>query len=278
MISHIFTNSDTIRKSHLSPVEKSFKSNPMRNALRTILNLAKLDMPVIVIGEIGSGKKRMAQIIHENGSRAAHPFHSFYCLDLTNEEYEEAFREQLHIHDNHFILKYNIIEKASRGTLYLNQFSELRLDLMLNIVQSFKKSSEQLFRYNEKARPRLILSVNMETYASLKNIPGWRTVMDLLNPHTVIIPPLRERKEDIPLLIDFFIETIKLKSKKFLDLSISDAALHACSSYNWPGNIIQLNNALLQGAVLSHGKTIENHHLPFSMNWKLPYKFEGSDI
>jgi DNA-binding NtrC family response regulator len=274
MIPRISTNSDLMQKSLLSGIEKSLNSALMRDVLCKILDLANLNMPVILIGEIGSGKKRMAQIIHENSSRASHPFYSFYCLDLTNEEYEEAFREQLHINNDHFILKYNIIEKASRGILYMDQFSELSADLILNFVQSFKKASEQLFRYSEAAKPRLILSVNMESYLNLVNMPSWQTILHMLDPYTIMIPPLRERKEDIPLLIDSIIEEIKSKSKKFRDLSISDAALDACSSYSWPGNIRQLNNALLQGAVLSHGKTIEKHHFPFSMNWKLPYEFE----
>lgn len=277
MVFRIFKNSDIIQESHLLDVEKSFKSERMRKTLCNTLDLAKVDLPVILIGEIGSGKKRMAQIIHENSSRASHPFYSFYCLDLTNEEYEEAFREQLHIHDDHFILKYNIIEKASRGILYMDQFSELSVDLMLIIVRSIKKGSEQLFRYSEEAKPRLILSVNMETYTNLRNMPNWRTILHLLEPQTIMIPPLRERKEDIPLLINFYIEKVKSKFKKYRELSISDTALDACLSYSWPGNILQLNNALLQGAVLSHGKTIERHHFPFSMSWELPYDSGTND-
>ena len=276
MISRFSYNTDSIHDSFLSHTEKSYESDLMRNILGKVLNLAKLDSPVILIGEMGAGKKRVAQIIHENSSRAPYPFYSFYCLDLTNDEYEEAFREQLHLSENHFVLKYNVIEKASRGILFMDQFSELPPDIMLNIIQSFKKGSEQLFRYSKTAKPRLILSVNMESYAKLIDMPNWQTILHILDPYTIMVPPLRERKEDIPLLIYSIIEGIK--SKKYSDLSISDAALEACTSYSWPGNIRQLNNVLLQGAVLSHGKKIESHHFPFSMSWNLPYEFEGNNL
>lgn len=249
----------------------------MRTILEKVLYVAKSDMPVILIGEIGAGKKRIAQIIHENSDRAAAPFHSFFCLDLTTDQYEEAFREQLHLSDDHFVLKYDVIEKASRGILYMNQFSELQPELMLNIIKAFLKGSSQLFRFSEEARPRLILSINLEAYADLIRVQEWQTILHLLNPYTIMIPPLRERKEDIPLLINDFLGNIRSKSSRYRKLSISQNALEACSSYNWPGNICQLHNALLQGAVLSHGKTIESHHFPFSMNWKLPYEFEGNN-
>lgn len=266
MIPRISTKNDIIQTSLLSRIEKSFKSRLMKNILGKALDLAKLDTPVILIGETGSGRKRMGQIIHENSSRALHPFYSFYCLDLTKEDYETAFREQLYLNDDYLSLKYNVVEKASMGILYMDQFSELSSDLMLKVIQSFNKGVEQLFRYSDAARPRLILSVNMKSYEELINTQNWKTILHMLDPHTIMIPPLRERKEDIPLLINFYINAIKSTSKKFNKLTISDASLDACLYYSWPGNIIQLHNVLLQGAVLSEGRTIENYHLPFSMN------------
>lgn len=263
---HTPIKNDKIKDSLISSIEKSFKSRLMKNIMSKILDIAKLETPVILIGEVGSGRKRMAQIIHENSSRVTYPFYSFYCVDLTNEEYEAAFREQLCFNDEYLTLRYDVIEKSSRGILYLDQFSELPAELMLKIIESYIKGSEQIFRYNKNARPRLILSVNMKSYGKLIEVQHWQTILHLLDPHTIMIPPLRERKEDIPLLIDSYIKAIKLTSKKFRQLSISNASIKACLAYQWPGNILQLQNALLQGAVLSGGKTIEDYHLPFALN------------
>ena len=269
MISQISIDRDLIQESILSYLEKSFKSVAAQHTLCKILDLAKTDTPVVLIGEMGSGKKRMGQIIHENSSRSHYPMCSFYCLDLTKQEYEEAFREHIYFSDDHFALKYNVIEKASRGVLYMDQFSELSNELMLKVVASFKKGSEQLFRYSQDAEPRLILSVNTKSYQKLQQTETWEQVLEILHPQSITVPALRERPEDIPLLINSFIESIRNSSERFGKLSISEAAIDACLLYNWPGNIIQLNNAILQGAILSDGETIEIHHLPFSINWDL---------
>ena len=269
--------SDIFDRSLLTRAEKALPSPLMRDILGKALHIAELERPVILIGEIGSGKKRMAKIIHENSRRGAFPFHSFYCVDLNEEEYQHAFREQLQIQDEHFILKYEIVEKASPGLLYLDQFSELSADLMINIVRSYLHGCEQLFRYSEKAKPRLVLSVNMEAYPSLIHKPEWHEILQLLDPCALMIPPLRERPEDISILVDAYLEELKTHHEKFTDLSISVEARTACTAYSWPGNIRQLHNALLQGAILSHGQKIESQHLPFSMSWKLPYDFMGND-
>ena len=267
-----------LQQSLLNEVEKSSKSLLMQDIFNKILNIAKRDTHVIAIGEIGSGKKRLAQIIHENSDRAGGPFHSFYCVDVREEEYKEAFREQLLLKEEHFILKYNALEKASGGILYLDQFSELPPQFMLNIINSYVKGCKQLFRHDVKSKPRLIISMNQESYHGVIHLPIWKQILNLLGPVVIMLPPLRERKEDIPLIIESFLNEIKERYTEWNELTISKQALQECFKYNWPGNIRQLKNALLQGAILSYGKTIESHHLPFSMSWKLPYEFEGNEI
>lgn len=278
MISSPSISETMLQHSLLNEVEKSSKSMLMQDIFNKILTIAKMDTHVIVIGEIGSGKKRLAEIIYENSCRANGPFHSFYCVDVHDEEYKEAFREQLHLEEEHFILKYNAIEKACDGILYLDQFSELSPRLMQRIINSFIKGSKQLYRHNEKSKPRLIISMNQESYQKVFRKPVWNTILDMLNPVVIMVPPLRERKEDIPLIINSFLKEIKERYNDWKDLKISQQALRECYNYNWPGNIRQLKNALLQGAILSYGETIESHHLPFSMSWKLPYEFDGNEF
>lgn len=271
-------NEKVLQQSLLNDVEKSSKSILMQDIFNKILSVAKRDSHVIAIGEIGSGKKRLAQIIHENSERKDGPFYSFYCVDVHEDEYKEAFREQLLLKEEHFILKYNALEKATNGILYLDQFSELPPQFMHNIIHSYIKGCEQLFRNDAKSRPRLIISMNQESYHSVSELPVWQKILNLLNPVLIMLPPLRERKEDIPLIVDAFLKEIKERYTEWNDLCISEKALRDCFNYNWPGNIRQLKNAILQGAILSYGKKIESHHLPFSMSWKLPYEFEGNEI
>lgn len=269
--------------SHIPPpgslvceLEKSSKSLLMQDIFYKIISLAKLDSPhIIIVGEIGSGKKRLAKVIHQNSSRAKNPFYTFYCVDIDEEKYKDAFWGHLQFEEEHLMLRYDALEKANGGTLYLDQFSELTPEFMVKIVTSFIKGTTQLYRFDKTNKPRLIISMSQELYQNILNTQTWDIILAELNPFLIMLPPLRERKEDIPLLIDFFLDEIRKKEKDWKDLSISSQAMYECFNYSWPGNIRQLKNALLQGAILSYGQTIECQHLPFSMAWKLPYEMNN---
>ncbi|MGM0545674.1 MAG: sigma-54-dependent transcriptional regulator [Bacteroidota bacterium] len=258
----------------LSDIEKSSKSLLMQDIFYKVLRLANIDTNVFIVGEIGSGKKRFAEIIHANSRRAQKPFHTFYCVDINESEYKNAFWGHLTFDENRLILKYEALDKAHGGVLYLDQFSELSPSMMLNITESFQKGVKQVFRFETASIPRLILSVNLESYHNLLHTPVWKKLLNKLDPVVIMLPPLRERKEDIPLLIDHFLKELKEKSTDYKNVNISAQALCECFNYSWPGNIRQLKNAILQGAILSLGQTIETKHLPFTMNWNLPYKVD----
>ena len=262
----------------LGDFERNSQSALMQDIFHKILRLAKLDSNVVIVGEIGSGKRRLAHIVHKNSNRVNGPFHSFYCIDVNENDYKDAFWGRLKLEPDQITLRYDALEKSSDGILYLDQFSELSPDYMSNILDSYTKGCEQLFRYNKSAQPRLIISLNQESYQNILKGSVWKKVLNKLNPVVIVLPPLRERKEDIPLLIDYFLNEIKKNEADFKNLRISQKALDECSNYKWPGNIRQLKNAVLQGAILSYGETIKSEHLPFSMSWQLPYKFgEKSD-
>jgi len=259
-------------------IEKSFASLLMQDIFHKILQIANLNSNVFIVGEIGSGKKKIAEIIHNNSKHSTKPFYSYYCVDISENDYKDAFWGRLKLEPDQITLRYDALEKSSDGILYLDQFSELSPDYMSNILDSYTKGCEQLFRYNKSAQPRLIISLNQESYQNILKGSVWKKVLNKLNPVVIVLPPLRERKEDIPLLIDYFLNEIKKNEADFKNLRISQKALDECSNYKWPGNIRQLKNAVLQGAILSYGETIKSEHLPFSMSWQLPYKFgEKSD-
>ena len=270
----------------LGQQQKKFLGNPenlsqsllMHDLFDKILSLAKLEHSVFIIGEIGSGKKRIAKIIHNNSTHSAGPFYSFYCLDIDEKEYEGAFWGHLEFEDNFLTLRYEVLENVVGGTLFLDQFSELSLPLMLKIIDSLNKGSKHLFRHNKMGRPRFILSFNQESYQELIKSSVWDQLLEELNPVVVMLPPLRERKEDIPILINYFLQKIKHEDERWKNLSISDQALRKCFDYAWQGNMLQLKNALIRGAILSYGQTIESKHLPFSMDWQFPYELNGKKI
>ena len=256
--------------------EPSFqtKSPLMKDIYNKVKSLACLDMHLVLIGEIGVGKKTLAHAIHRNSSRSKGAFHSFYCMNTNEDEFKEAFWEQVRVENGHLLLKYDVLEKASNGILYLNKFSELSTAFKLNIIDSYIHGCNQLFRYNIATSPRLIISISQDSFQQFRKTDVWNKLLMLLNPVSIMLPPLRERQEDIPAFIDTFIEQARNSKPAWSRLAITDDAMRECLAYRWPGNVLQLKNAILQGALLSQGDLIECHHLPFSMNWQLPYQNE----
>ncbi len=265
-----------IKNTLLKDTEKSFASPLMQDIFHKVLQLAKLDSNVFIIGEIGSGKKKIAEFIHQNSKRSTKPFYSFYCVDINEDDYKDTFWGHLNFEGNQLTLKYEALEQTQGGILYLDQFSELSQKYMLNILSSIDKGINQLYRLDNSSKPRLILSFNQESYRDLINSSVWQTMLAQLDPVVIMLPPLRERKEDIPILVNNFLKEIKEQNQDYKNLKISPQALYDCFNYSWPGNIRQLKNAILQGAVLSFGQTIKSEHLPFTMNWNLPYKLDSN--
>lgn len=272
----------TVQENINSPINKQFEvetsfqtqSPLMKDIYEKVNSMACLDKHIVLIGEIGVGKLSLAHAVHRNSSRAKGPFHSFYCMNTNEDEFKEAFWEQVHVEDEHLLLKYDILEKTSNGILYLNKFSELTTAFKLNIIDSFIHGCNQLFRYNFAISPRLIISISQDSVQQFMKTEVWEKLLQLLNPISIMIPPLRERREDIPAFIETFIEEARISEPTWHRLGITDDAMNECLTYRWPGNVRQLKNAIFQGALLSQGNLIECHHLPFSINWQLPYKDE----
>lgn len=248
------------------------RSPLMKDIYQKVKKIADLDKHLILIGEIGVGKKSLAHAIHRRSSRAGGPFHSFYCMNTNENEFKEAFWEQVHVENEHLTLRFDVLEKASNGILYLNKFSELSTALKLNVIESYVHGCNQLFRYNFAVSPRLIISISQDSFQQFIQTEAWCRLLSLLNPVSIMLPPLRERREDIPAMIQTFIKETRNAEPSWHHLDITDDAIKECMAYKWPGNVRQLRNAISHGALLSQGKLIERHHLPYSMNWHFLYQ------
>ena len=240
------------------------ESPALKQLLAKIHRVAKTDVTVLIYGESGTGKELIAKTIHENSPRFEKPFVAVNCGAIPFSLMEsELFGHEKGAFTDAKELHAGIFEQANGGTLFLDEIGELHTDAQVKLLRVLEDRKVTRIG-SKKAIPvdfRIVTATNRNLEEEvLKN----RFRLDLfyrLNVFIVQIPPLRERKEDIPLLIDFFIN----KYNRLLNIkvsSISREAIDFIQRYNWPGNVRDLENAIQSAMILSHDGIIFSEHLP----------------
>ncbi|TFE67340.1 AAA family ATPase [Methylacidiphilum sp. Yel] len=243
-------------------------TSPLAEELRRMIAIAAMtDQPVLISGETGSGKEIVAKAIHFSSSRAMHPFVSIHCASLPKELAENE------IFGGHFAgvesqravrgLKGKKIE-AIGGTLFLDGVEELEPSLQSKLLRLFEE--EKITTARSSIR---IIASSKETIE--KNIQSGQFRKDLfyrLNVIRIHTPPLRERKEDIPDLVQFFIAKYAKENPK----RISKKALSLLYRYHWPGNVRELENMIIRLCLTQPKKTIEPMDIDLPLNHPLEVK------
>ena len=215
------------------------------------------DAPVLILGETGTGKGFVAHRIHERSPRAAQPFIEVNCASLSATFFEsELFGHEKGAFTDARQAKRGLVEVAARGTLFLDEVAEMALEVQPKLL---KVIEERTFRrLGGTAELRSDARVVVATHQPLADaVASRRFRSDLLyrlQVLTISLPPLRERREDIPAL------ALSLMPR---GATLSDAAMRALLRYEWPGNIRELKNALWRAAILAEGSPIGPEHLPF---------------
>ena len=247
---------ELIRKE--TPFEFIGKSRQLREILSLIKKIAPTDSPVFIQGESGTGKELIANTIWHYSKRNRVPLVALNCATLSETLIEsEIFGHEKGAFTNAYQTKHGIVEVADRGTLFLDEIAEMPLGLQAKLLR-FLDSGE--FR---RVGGNKILNVNVRVIAATnKNltdlIKAGHFREDLyyrLNVINITLPPLRERKEDIPELSRFFLKKYSHKLSK----SVSDFArevLELFNSYDWPGNVRELENIIERAVILSDSAQI----------------------
>ncbi|MFH5833500.1 sigma-54-dependent transcriptional regulator [Halalkalibaculum sp. DA3122] len=250
----------------------NFYSEIMRDLYKHIVDLAQRDNNIIIVGEQGTGKNRTAKMIHSLSSFSEGPFGNLFCNTLEEtiqekmKELESTLEGDTYQSSEDFGMDF-----LSGGTLFFNSFSELS-HLNQKILVRLVHNAQQMAMQTEKVSEfRIIISVEQSAYAEFSEQPFWDDLLEQLNPVIIELPPLRERCEDITLLIDQFLLDFASKNGTPVH-AISPRAAYKCISYHWPGNVRQLKNTIEHAAtVVPAGEVITSDQLPFSINWKSPY-------
>lgn len=240
------------------------KSPPMRALYSLLERAAELDITVLITGETGTGKELVARAIHHQGPRKDRPFIAVNCGALPSELIEsELFGHVRGAFTGATETKPGLFEAASGGTIFLDEIGELPLAVQVKLNRTLQ--DKEVRRVGDAATRRIDARVITATHRELQSeVAAGRFREDLyyrLNVFPVHLPPLRERREDLPLLAMHFLQKAAKTYRQPVD-GFEPDALRALTGYNWPGNVRQLENAIERAVAIATGPRVDMDALP----------------
>ena len=239
-------------------------SNKMRQVMNLVQKVSQVDSTVLITGESGCGKEVIARAIHRLSQRRTGPFVAVNCGAIP----DSLLESELFGYERGAFTgakpegKQGLIEAAHGGTLFLDEISELPPSLQVKLLRVLQE--RQVTRIGStvprKVDIRVIAASNRNLAALVENGQFRQDLYYRLNVVLIEVPPLRERREEIPALVNMFLE--KLYQRYGIRKRISPAALEALCEYSWPGNVRELENTIERLAVITDKETIEVEDLP----------------
>jgi DNA-binding NtrC family response regulator len=237
------------------------RSPRMQEVLSIVERVARAESAVLVLGESGTGKELVARAIHERSARAARAFVPIHCGALPHEVLEsELFGHEKGAFTGAISAKPGLIELADGGTLFLDEIGEMEPDSQVKLLRVLETGA--FFRVGG-TRPRridvrIVAATNRDLAEALRAGQFRQDLYYRINTITVELPPLRERRDDVALLAEHFLETNATYGLKRLQ----PAALSALEGYGWPGNVRELRHVIERGVILCKGDEITAADLP----------------
>lgn len=242
-------------------------SDAMKQVFRVISKVAKSQATVLIRGESGTGKQLVARAIHYNSPRRDKPLVEVSCASLPESLLEsELFGYVRGAFTGAYTSKIGRFEMAQGGTIFLDEIGAISESVQTKLLRVLQEKEISRLGSNEsiKVDVRVIAATNRDLEQALQQGQFREDLYYRLNVVPIFIPPLRQRKEDIPLLIQHFLNKYGEENNK-RGLKFSKQALELCMEYDWPGNVRELENAVESAVILSEGDTILPEHLPFNI-------------
>lgn len=241
------------------------ESKKMREIYRTIEKVAGNDTSVLILGESGTGKELVARAIHFNSLRKDRAFIRVNCGALAEGVLEsELFGHERGAFTNALRRKKGRFELADRGTLFLDEIGDIPLGTQVKLLRVLQEKEFERVGGEETIRVdvRMIAATHRDLLGEVRQGGFREDLYYRLYILPIELPPLRERKKDIPLLARHFLKNLSNEMKK-PEMLLSEEALAALVAYDWPGNIRELANVLERAVVLTDGNKIEAENLGF---------------
>ena len=234
------------------------KAESMQSMFRTVLKIAEFKSTVLIMGESGTGKELLARAIHVRSPRKSKPFVAINCGAIPENLLEsELFGYVRGAFTDAVRNKQGLFEEADGGTLFLDEIGELPLGLQVKLLRVLQEDEIRRVGENQPRKVNVrILAATIRDLAEEVRISQFREdLFYRLNVLSVKIPPLRERTEDIPLLVDHFLERCNQKLGTKV-AGVDPAAMKMLMEYPWPGNVRELENLVERAVILCDGNKI----------------------
>jgi len=240
------------------------KSKPMREIFDLIRRVADSPTNILITGESGTGKELVAKALHYNSERKDGAFVAVNCAAIPEQLLEsELFGHMRGAFTDAKVDKRGLFEEAAKGTLFLDEISELPLMLQAKLLRAIQEKEIRRLGANRPIAvdTRLIAATNLNLSEEIKAKRFREDLYYRLNVIEMRLPPLRERREDIPLLVDAFLK--KFGQARGKDVKgVSESTLAFLIDYAWPGNVRELENVIERAVTLSRGDKIVPDDLP----------------
>jgi DNA-binding NtrC family response regulator len=239
-------------------------SPAMRRIYQVIEQAAPTPASVLIMGESGTGKELIAQTIHQLSPRNAAPFVAINCAAIPETLLEsEIFGHERGAFTGAFDRRAGCFELADRGTLFLDEIAEMQAVTQVKLLRVLQERKFRRLggRVEQEVDVRVIAATNVNTAEAIREGKLRDDLYYRLNVFTIELPPLRDRKEDLGLLIQAFIEEFNTRDRRHVR-AVAPEAMRMLESYDWPGNVRELHNVIERATILARGEFIEPQHLP----------------
>ena len=242
-------------------------SGPTRQMYEQVAQVAQTNTTVLIRGESGTGKELIAHAIHYNSLRAKKPFVKVSCAALPDSLIEsELFGYEKGAFTGAHARKKGRFELAEGGTLFLDEIGDINLSTQVKLLRVLQEREFERVGGTETVRVnvRMLAATNKDMEKAIADGTFREDLYYRLNVFTIFVPPLRDRKADMLLLADHFLEKFSREHGKVIK-RITTPAIDMLMSYHWPGNVRELENALERSVLVCDGQVIHGHHLPPSL-------------
>ena len=239
-------------------------SPQMRKVYQVIEQAGPTNASVLITGDSGTGKELVAQSIHQLSPRASMPYVPINCAAIPETLLEsEIFGHEKGAFTGAFERRQGCFELADRGTLFLDEIAEMTPTTQVKLLRVLQERRFRRLggRQEQPVDVRVIAATNVDPAEAVRRGKLREDLYYRLNVFAIALPPLRDRREDLPLLVQAFLNEFNQRNNRAI-MAVSQDAMRILEGYHWPGNVRELRNVIERATILAEGEFIEPRHLP----------------